>query len=79
MASDDLATIWLDLPSDEKEEFSRIVNEIEKALAHNPLAAGESRTENRRLVVEPPVAIAFEVIEDDCLVNVLEIKLLRTG
>jgi len=42
----------------------------------HPLSVGESRSEDRRLVVESPVAIAFDVLPDDRLVRVLEIRLL---
>jgi hypothetical protein len=77
-ASDDLVALWLDAPPGSRERFRQVVDDIERALMRDPLSIGESRDEQVRMVVEPPVVLVFEVSLDDRRVCVLAIRSLES-
>ncbi len=60
----DLADLWMSAP--DKAAVTAAANLIDQELAKNPLAVGEGRSGNSRILVEPPLAVEYDVIVDDC-------------
>jgi hypothetical protein len=60
---DDLAEIWVSSP--DKAEVSAAANRIDIQLRYDPLNTGESRGDDDRVYVDPPLAILFTIDEMD--------------
>jgi hypothetical protein len=74
-AENELATAWLEAPSSAlRNEIATNVATIERALRIQPSETGESRDADIRMAVVGPVGIVFRVIEDDCLVQVISLR-----
>jgi hypothetical protein len=58
-AERELATVWVS--SRRQAAVTRAVDELERRLARNAPAEGESRANGRRIAIEPPLAIIFRV------------------
>ena len=67
-AADELATIWVN--ARDRQAVANAANQIDKRLARDPLSAGESREGNSRIICEGPLAVLFDVVEDDRTVTV---------
>ena len=72
LAEEQLAEIWL--ASEDRNAVSRTARELEEQLRQRPLEVGESRDGATRVVMQPPLAVHFDVFEDDRLVVVLSVK-----
>jgi plasmid stabilization system protein ParE len=70
-AEADLARLWTDSP--DKRAITDASDRIDALLKKNPGALGESRSGNDRILVIAPLALIFEVLEDDKLVRVLNV------
>jgi hypothetical protein len=69
-AEQELALAWL--ASNDRNAVTRAAHLLEQQLQTDPLHAGESRQSSvSRVAFESPLAIEFEVIEDDKKVRVL--------
>jgi plasmid stabilization system protein ParE len=68
-----LAELWVDNPA-VRQEISDATDEIESALGERPGSVGEPLTAIARLVVRPPVAVLFRIVELDRQVRVIHIK-----
>lgn len=55
-------------------EITRAMNEIDRLLAANPQAHGESRDEFERILIVPPLVVDYEVYEDEQVVYVLRAR-----
>lgn len=44
--------------------FTAAAARVEQALERNPAAAGESRAGHRRILIDPPLTIEFEVFDE---------------
>jgi hypothetical protein len=66
--TNDLATIWMATP--DRASITQAAHRIDAQLRDDPLNAGESRSGNERVLFEPPLAVSYEVSEDDRLVTV---------
>jgi hypothetical protein len=75
-AEDDLASFWLDAPSGQQTNIQEAVDIVEAALRHRPHEVGESRGDGTRLEIQSPVALSFEVHDDERTVRVLSIRLI---
>lgn len=63
-ADNDLAAIWMAAP--DRNAVTNASNELDQAMADDPLTLGESRESSvRRVAFCPPLGVHFEVIEDD--------------
>lgn len=71
-----LASIWLDAPN--RDAVERAANEIERRLRVHPQTQGESRDGGTRILSIPPLAVLFEVVEDDRQVVILALR-FRAG
>ncbi len=67
----ELATIWND--ADDRGEVAAASDEIDRQLAASPRLVGESRGGNVRILFAGPLAIDYEVVEDDRMVTVLAV------
>ena len=67
-ANDELADRWNHAA--DRNAISRASAEIDLALKYNPYATSESREGGYRVLFRPPLAVAFDVCDDDCLVTV---------
>ena len=72
-AEDDLTTAWLDSDRATRRAITAATNYIDRLLRANPLDVGEGREGIDRIVFHSPLAMVFEVLEDDRLVRVREV------
>ncbi len=72
-AENQLATAWVD--ATDRGAVARASDRVDRVLAVDPAHEGESRDRGRRLVFVPPLAVTYEVIEDDKLVRILRVRL----
>jgi hypothetical protein len=70
-AEEELAAIWLG--AGDRNAVTRAAHEIERTLQVNPQEAGESRAEERRILLEPPLGVTFVVSPWDRTVLVLAV------
>ena len=63
-----LATLWTEGP--DRDAITRAANSMERLLGLNPFANSESRTGNSRITIISPLAVAYDVSDDDRLVTV---------
>ncbi len=66
--TNDLTTTWLTAP--DRTAITQAAHRIDSQLRNDPLNVGESRSGNERVLFEPPLAVNYEVSEDDRLVTV---------
>jgi hypothetical protein len=66
-----LADLWL--KAADPHHITTAANRIDAALERDPLVAGESRTGTSRILIEPPLAVQYDVIIDDRKVLVWDI------
>lgn len=74
-AENKLAELWNDADSTSRSAITKAANRIDKQLATDPQSQGESRSEGRRILIEPPLAVVFRVFEPDRKVVVLRVRL----
>jgi plasmid stabilization system protein ParE len=58
-----LADLWT--TARDREAVARAADDIDAMLRTQPLTAGESRSSNTRFLAVSPLAVYFDVIEDD--------------
>jgi hypothetical protein len=58
-ARDDLAAMWVDAHL--RAEITNAANRIDYLLTKDPLAVGESRDEDRHILIEAPLAVLFKI------------------
>ena len=68
-----LTEAWL--RSSDRSALARLINDIDAQLAVAPNAVGESRTGAERICVHGKVSVSFEVLEADCRVDVLAVRI----
>ena len=67
----ELASEWIQ--AEDRAAVSAASNEIDRWLAEGPRDQGESRSGMVRIMLVRPLAVEFEIIEDDCKVRVLAV------
>ena len=72
-AEEDLAAIWVDAV--DRNVIARAAESLDRELAQNPAAVGESRPNSQRIAYCLPLGIQFGIFEDDRLVRVLAVWL----
>lgn len=72
-----LAELWLASPA--RREITSAVDAIDRALRVDPGTLGESRSDRERILFLPPVVVTFEVRHEDLIVEVLSVKVVRSG
>ncbi len=51
-----------------------LVAQLDQVLAVNPQHVGESRADNERILIRPPLVVEYEVFDDDNAVVVTDIR-----
>jgi len=67
-AENHLANAWMTAP--DKAAVTAAANTIDDQLRRDPYANSESRSGDTRVMFVPPLGVAYDVNEDDCLVTV---------
>jgi hypothetical protein len=70
-AEEELAAIWLG--ARDRNAITAAAHRIDSSLRVNPEDAGESRAEQQRVLLEPPLGVTFEVSPEDRTVLVLTV------
>ena len=65
---DELAELWL--AASDRADLTRAADLIERRLRRDPYSFSESRDDTSRIMIEPPLAVAYDVSDDDCMVTV---------
>ncbi len=71
-AKRELAEIWLN--AGDKQFVTDEADSVDQILGRDPSTAGESREGVMRLLIEPPLAVVFDVRHDDRIVEVWHVK-----
>jgi hypothetical protein len=66
-----LTELWLS--ASDRNAVQQAADEMDRILAEDPLHAGESRVVNIRIIIQPPLAAYYDVIESDRRVTVWNI------
>jgi hypothetical protein len=74
-AEQHLAAVWMAAP--DRDAVRSAANTIDDLLSEDPDQRGESRYENVRILFVPPLGVDFEVNEQDRIVYVLSVWLIR--
>ena len=67
-AQDHLADIWRE--ASDRQAVAAASNLVDMILGRDPYAHSESRTDANRIMFVPPLAVAYDVSDDDRLVTV---------
>lgn len=67
-ADERLVNIWMNAP--DQAEVTRAADLIDRRLRRDPYAFSESREANLRIMIEAPLAIGYDVSDDDRMVTV---------
>lgn len=70
-AQDELANIWLDAP--DPQAVANAADGIDRILASKPLEVGESRGGRKRIIIEWPLTVLYEVFPEDAAVEVFSV------
>ena len=71
-AKSELAELWLN--AGDKQTVTNAADAIDQILARDPSTAGESREEGMRILIEAPLAVVFDVRQDDRIAEVWHVK-----
>jgi len=74
-AENELAAIWL--AAEHPDRITAMSAVIDGLLRTNPEACGESRSRNRRILLQGGLAVMYEVCAEDRMVRVLTVWLTR--
>jgi hypothetical protein len=67
LAQNQLATIWMNAP--DQADVTHAADLIERRLRRDPYSHSESRDDNSRIMMETPLAAAYDVSDDDRMVT----------
>lgn len=70
-----LAEIWI--AASDRTAITAAVSRIDALLRVNPGGQGESRAGISRIFIASPLAVVYDLREDDRVVNVLSVRALR--
>jgi len=76
-----LADAWTQADSADRTANTAAAHRVDEKLRLDPVEAGESRDDKRRIYVDLPLVVVYELTEDDRLVTVLDVVVppTRTG
>jgi plasmid stabilization system protein ParE len=67
-AESDLATIWT--TAADRNAVAAAADQIDRLLARNPSGVGKSRSDQSWLLIVEPLAVLYDISDQDCLVLV---------
>ncbi|MBL8866455.1 MAG: type II toxin-antitoxin system RelE/ParE family toxin [Planctomycetia bacterium] len=73
LADEQAGRIWLDHPS-LRDRFTELIREIVERFKRDPLACGESRSGDTRILIEEFLVLFYDIVEGDSRVDVLAIR-----
>jgi hypothetical protein len=76
-ALDELATLWNAAESSDRTAITSAANRIDNLLSKNPYEQGESRPKGRRILIDLPLVVIYEIREQDRMVRVLQSRLAK--
>jgi hypothetical protein len=68
-----LADAWTQAGAADRAAITAASHRVDEALRLNPVEAGESRGDERRIYIDLPLVVIYEIAEDDRLVTVLDL------
>ena len=71
-AEQELAAIWL--AATDRRVVTRTAYTIDSLLRHDPSSQGESREEDRRILIALPLCVVFRVLEQAHRVEVIHVR-----
>jgi hypothetical protein len=74
-SQNDLADLWI--AASDRAAITKAADTIDRLLCQDPFANSESRTGNNRIMIVPPLAVSYDVSEEDCLVTVWAVWRIR--
>lgn len=77
VALDELAALWTQSDSVQRQAITAASHAIEQRLARDPNNEGESRPGGRRITFSAPLAVRFQVEPDGQTVTVLQVRMFR--
>jgi hypothetical protein len=75
-AAQHLARLWLN--SAQRQAITAASDEIDRLLRRDPESQGESREDDRRVLLVPPLGVTFTVDSANRIVHVLDVWEFRT-
>ena len=71
-AIDDLLRLWTDGP--DRKAVTDATNGIESTLRIDPVLRGETLAGSIRILIAPPLQVAYRILEDDRTVQILAVR-----
>ena len=72
-ALEQLAEFWVSAA--DRQAITNAADDVDRKLRRDPVDQGESRDQNRRVFYVSPLAVMFEIDDDDRKVHVLDVWL----
>jgi hypothetical protein len=72
-----LASAWARADSTTRAEITSASHQVDDTLAVDPIHAGESRGSDRRILIADPLAVVYEVDEEQRIVSVVDVVVRR--
>jgi hypothetical protein len=76
-ALDELTRQWVQANSSERQAITAAAHAVERRLAEDPLAEGESRPKGRRIAFFAPLAVTFRADDERRTALVLHVRVFR--
>jgi len=76
-ALDELAALWMQADSAGRRSITAATESIDQLLQTDPAEKGESRSQGRRILLQPPLGVTFEVRQNVSAVRVLHVWAFR--
>ena len=76
-ALNELADLWTQADSDQRQVITEACHAIEQRLARDPEQESESRPAGRRITFAPPLAATYRIEEDERTVTVVHVRMFR--
>jgi hypothetical protein len=78
-ALDELGAAWIQADAELRASITAGTYRIDQLLQSNPQQQGESRSHGQRILFQLPLGLTFEVHEQDGIVRVLHVWIIRKG
>jgi hypothetical protein len=72
-AESDLANAWMAASTEDRSRITDAAGRAESLLRFDPQLAGESRSEDERIVFLPPLVFSIKIREPDRIVEILSV------
>lgn len=76
-ALDELARAWIEGDGQQRVAITAAVEAIDRVLQVDPESQGESRSGNRRILLQPPLGVVYEIVPRSASVTVVHVWTFR--